>query len=123
MKITEICALSKEAIETLLNGRRTELPDHHSRARRRVPRWPFPGTVELWIPEVGGGERYTLATSLDLSVDGVGIRADEPLPSGMEMAIAIHEPEVSFHGRAVVAHCTALENEFLIGLRFEFEDL
>lgn len=121
MKITEICALSREAIETLLAGRRTVAPDNHQRGRRRAPRWPFPGTVELWIPEVAGGERYALATSLDLSLDGVGICAEEPLPEGMDLAIAIHEPEVSFHGRARVAHCTGVENEFLIGLHFLFE--
>jgi hypothetical protein len=121
MKITEICALSREAIETLLAGRRSIAPDDHTIGRRRATRWPFPGTVELWIPESGGGERYALATSLDLSIDGVGIRADEPLTPGMELAVAIHEPEVSFHGRATVAHCTTIEDEFLMGLRFLFD--
>ena len=87
-----------------------------------MPRWPFPGTVELWIPEGDGTERYELATSLNLSLVGVGIRCDESLESGVELAIAIHEPEVSFHGRAVVRHCTEMESDFLVGLEFLFSD-
>jgi hypothetical protein len=96
-------------------------PRNATKGRRRAPRWPFPGTVELWIPEADGQERYTLATSLNLSLQGMGMRCDEELSEGTELAIAIHEPEVSFHGRAVVRHCTEFEGEYLIGLQFLFD--
>lgn len=96
------------------------MPDDGTETRRGIKRWPFPGTVELWIPEADGTERYALATSLNLSLQGVGIRTDEPLPVGTKMAIALHEPEVSFHGHAVVRHCTPIEDDYLMGMQFEY---
>ena len=121
MDATEICPLTRDAVSELLAARNPADGDRRGSPRRRVARWPFPGTVELWIPEEDGGERYALATSLNLSTDGVGIRSDEELPSGAEVAIAIHEPELSFHGRGVVRHCTAIENEYLVGVQFVYE--
>jgi len=121
MEATEIYPLTEQAIAKLLEGRNTRLPDTKGKARRSVKRWPFPGTVELWIPDEDGLERYALATSLNLSLGGVGIRLDESLPEGMELALAVHEPEVSFHGRAVVRHCTDMEGECLIGLQFVYD--
>ncbi len=120
METAEICPLARNALARLLADRNAAAPDKNGKRRRKVSRWPFPGTVELWIPDEMGLERYTLATSLDLSLDGVGIRCDEPLSAGLELAIAIHEPEVTFHGRAVVRHCTEVEDEYLIGLQFLF---
>lgn len=120
MNAAEICPLTATALEELLRGRQAELPDRNAPRRRALHRWPFPGTVELWVPDENGIEHYTLATSLDLSLQGAGIRCDESLPTGLELAVAIHEPEVSFHGRAVVRHCTAVAEEYLIGLQFVF---
>jgi len=121
MEATEICPLSEEAIAELLEGRNARQPDTKGKARRKVKRWPFPGTVELWIPDQGGLERYALATSLNLALGGVGIRLDESLPEGMELALAVHEPEISFHGRAVVRHCTDMGDDCLIGLQFIYD--
>ncbi|MGD2109857.1 MAG: PilZ domain-containing protein [Phycisphaerae bacterium] len=121
MEITEICPLSEEAVAQLLAGRNAREPDTEHKARRKVARWPFPGTVELWIPDQQGRERYTLATSLNLGLGGVGIRCDEPLSPGLELALAVHEPEISFHGRGTVRHCTEMGGEYLIGLQFVFD--
>ncbi len=115
---TDILPLSRETVAQLLVDRAGIAPSPKGTTRRKVVRWPFPGTVELWLPEADGTERYALATSLNLSAEGVGIRCDEPLSPGVELPIAIHEPEVSLHGRAVVRHCTEIENEFLVGLQF-----
>jgi hypothetical protein len=122
MEATEICRLTEEAVARVLSGRGVTAPRRGKKGRRLVPRWPFPGTVELWIPDGEGAERYELATSLNLSLNGMGIRCDEPLPAGLELAVAIHEPEVSFHGRALVRHCTEVDDEFLIGLEFLFDE-
>lgn len=121
METLEICRLTEEAIARILADRRPHLPEPKGKGRRAAPRWPFPGTVELWIPEADGLERYALATSLNLSLDGTGIRCDEPLSPGLELAIAIHEPEMSFHGHAVVRHCNEIEGDYLIGLQFLFD--
>jgi hypothetical protein len=58
---------------------------------------------------------------LNLSLGGVGLRCDEPLSPGLELAIAVHEPEVSLHGRAVVRHCTGMRGDYLIGVEFLYD--
>ena len=121
MEATEICRLTEKAVAKLLARRGVRVRGKKGKGRRLLPRWPFPGTVELWIPQDDQTERYELATSLNLSLRGVGIRCDEPLTPGLELAVAIHEPEVSFHGRAVARHCTEMEDDYLVGLEFLFD--
>ena len=122
MDTAEICALTEQSVGELLAKRQSWASRADASGRRRTMRWPFPGTVELWIPDEDGGERYALATSINLSIDGIGIRADEELPPGLQLAVAIHEPEMSFHGKAVVRHCTETETgSFIVGLQFLFD--
>jgi hypothetical protein len=119
---TEIQALSRAAITRLLEERDLTLRDTHGPRRRHLVRWPFPGTIELWISRRDGTEDYLLGTSLNLSLEGCGIRCDERLPEGMKVSIAIHEPEISFHGRAVVRHSSRIDGDYLVGLEFVFDD-
>lgn len=123
MATSEILPLTTQAIATLLKQRRAGEALKGGGDRRRMPRWPFPGTAELWIPGENGVEYHVVATSLNLSVSGIGVRCDEALKPGLELSVAIHEPEASFHGRAVVRHCTAIENEYLMGLEFLTEQV
>lgn len=120
MDTSEICALTQEAVMKLLAERAARAGDYGVNGRRKAPRWPFPGTVELWVPDENRIERHTLATSLNLSAYGIGIRIDDALPVGLELAVAIHEPEMSFHGRAVVRHCTEIEDGYYVGMQFGF---
>ena len=117
----EICRLTSEAIAGLLKARNVREPEPGPDGRRRAPRWPFPGTAELWIPDEDGIEYHSLATSLNLSMYGVGIRCDDELTPGLELSIALHEPEVSFHGQARVCHCAEMEDDYLVGLQFIFD--
>jgi hypothetical protein len=123
MDATEICSLSQEALTHMLSVRQEcQARRSHWHGRRSAPRWPFPSTVELWLPEERGVERYLLATSINLSTTGIGLKVDEELPKGLELGIAIHEPEMSFHGRAVVRHCAETERGYWIaGLEFLFD--
>ncbi len=121
MTITdEIRPLTEKAVTTLLKKRQEEAYGKGN-CRREVARWPFPGTVELWVAAESGVEDHQLGTCEDLSVQGAGLRSDIALDVGLEMGIAIHEPEVSFHGRAVVRHCTETEEGyFTVGVEFLF---
>jgi len=122
METVEIYPLTRTAVGSLLGHRNPSGSDDHKDCQRRAPRWPFPGTVELWLPQSGGGERYSLASSINLSSEGIGIRLEEALAPGQLVGIAFHEPEASFHGRAVVRHCTEIvENVFYIGMQFRFD--
>ena len=117
----EICPLTQDAIAKVLASRHAQGSAAKTRNRRRAVRWIFPSTVELWVPDADGTEHYALATSINLSTTGIGIRSDEELRPGLELGIAIHEPEMSFHGRAIVRHCTDTgHNFYIVGLQFVF---
>lgn len=120
LEMLEIQPLTRASVASFLDGRELFTPDEHAHARRRVPRWPFPGTVELWIPE-GDGERYELASCVNLSVDGLGMLCDEKLPYGMRLGIAFHQPEISFHGHAVVKHIARQNGAYYTGVQFLYE--
>lgn len=121
METTEICPLTEDAVGELLARRSGEQRTAKAKGKRKASRWPFPATAELWVPEENGLAHHALGTALNLSLHGVGIRCAEPLAVGVELAIAIHEPEMSFHGRGLVRHCTAIEEDYLVGLEFLFD--
>ena len=123
MEATGICPLTQKAVQELLAARASQSEGHNGKERRRAPRWPFAGTVELWVPDNDGVEHYTLATCIDLSAEGLGIRCDEDLPIGLSLSVAIHQPEMSFHGTSIVRHRTATpKGDFILGLQFCFDD-
>lgn len=121
MESVEVCSLTEASIAKLLTGRHERKSDAAVGGRRKMPRWPFPGTVQLWIPDENGVDEHTLATSVNLSEDGVGILVDDELPIDLELTIALHEPEASLQGRAVVRHCTRIDERYYMGLQFVFD--
>ncbi len=121
MNTTEVFPLTERGLMKLLRTREAARPAGAARGRRKAARWPFPGVVEMWIPDDSGEPQHTLATSVNLSLNGIGIRCDDPLECGLELDIAFHEPEMSFHGRASVRHCTKIDSDHLIGLQFVFD--
>lgn len=121
MDADEIFPLSREAIRTLLENRRAADAEPGDLRRRRLPRWPFPGAVEMWVPTPEGREEHILGTLHDLSEGGVGLRSDVMLEPGQTLAVAIHQPEASFHGKAIVRHATKRASGYYIGMEFQFE--
>lgn len=120
---SEIHPLTRHAVAKLIASRSLsrQASPKEGHCRRQLVRWPFPGAAELWIRDDAGIEQHWLATCLNLSLGGIGIRLDRPLSPGTELDIAVHQPEVSFHGRAVVRHCTpTADGEFAAGLEFLF---
>ena len=122
MDATEIVSLTEEAVARLLAGRNAEDADTSANGRRKAPRWPFPGQVQLWIPDENGQEQLTFATCLNLSLHGLGMLYDEALSIGLEFALAVHQPEASLHGRAIVRHCTLNEDGYYVGVQFLFDE-
>ena len=123
METVDIFPLTEQAVAKLLGDRNAACVPGYPRCQRKTPRWPFPGTVELWLPDEANGERYELANSDNLSLYGIGVRFEEPMEPGLSLGIAFHEPEASFHGHAVVRHCKTLgDGTFYIGMQFQFND-
>ena len=100
MDATEFCVITKQNVADLLAGRKTGETTAPGRERRKTPRWPVPGTVELWVANENGVDELRFGTCLNLSPNGIGITTDFELEPGLELPLAIHQPEVSLHGRA-----------------------
>jgi hypothetical protein len=117
MEATDILPLTRAAIRALLRAREPSAP-LAGPEQRRIPRWPFPGTVEVWSRNADGMEFHHLATCNDLSEGGAGIMCDCWLPVGDTLDIAIHQPEASYHGRALIRHCTRQVHGYAVGVEF-----
>lgn len=122
MQTQEIVKLTQKRIADIVKARQEsgklsdELPHVE---RRKHPRWPFKGAVELW-PEGVDGRSLTHATCLNLSETGMGLSCDEHLNPGQPMEVAIHLPEMTLCGRAVVRYCAEIRGQFMVGMEFLF---
>lgn len=121
MDADEIISLNPDSVHMLLESRQARRRSKTEECRRQVERWPFPGTTQVWITEGADKEKMVIGTCTDVSRAGMGLRVDEPLPMGETVAIAIHQPEASYHGRAIVRHCTSRRKTFFVGLQFIFD--
>jgi len=122
MDAEKIVKLSPESIRELLDAWRVKQHPKHEPDARRKERWPFPGTVEVWLPDECYGERHVLATLHNLSEGGLAMRARRPVPTGTRLSLAVHEPSLSCYGHAVVRHCTRASVGYLVGVEFIFNE-
>lgn len=120
MDAEQIVKLSPAAIEQLLGSQHIKAEPKQPAGKRRAERWPFPGTVEVWLPDECYGERHILATMHNLSIHGLAMRTRRPIPTDTRISLAIHEPQLSCYGHAVVRHCTRATVGYLIGVEFVF---
>jgi len=122
MDADQIVKISPDAIRELLGSRDIEAPSVSPNGKRRQERWPFPGTVEVWLPEGSYGERHVLATLHNLSLGGLAMRTRRPVPTDSRISLAIHLPALSCYGHAVVRHCTQVTVGYLVGVEFQFQN-
>ncbi|MHC5111332.1 MAG: PilZ domain-containing protein [Planctomycetota bacterium] len=121
MKTVEFSPITRTAIAQLLASRGPQKEFSGATGNRQTSRWPFPGTVQIWKTGKNGQEDLVFASSLNMGLQGIGVRMDEPLDVGCEVSIAIHEPEISFQGRAVVRHNSERDGGWYLGLQFVFD--
>ncbi len=120
---SEISSLTEEAVATLLKDRAARRPDDRpAKEKRKHPRWPFPGQVQLWFTDGNGRESIDFAPCVDLSLRGLGMLFADSLSVGTELTLTVHQPEASLHGRGVVRHCSEVEEGYYIGIEFVFDD-
>ncbi len=122
MDAEKIVKLTPESVRELIDSRHVHSVSKQPPGQRKEDRWPFPGAVEVWLPDDCYGERHVLATLHNLSPNGLAMRARHPVPVNARVSLAIHEPELSSYGRAIVRHCTRAQAGYLIGVEFEFSD-
>lgn len=121
LDINEFSQLTQDALVEILAPHDGPGSQYTNPGRRSLSRWPFPATVELWVPVRRGRDEYVLATCMNLSTRGIGIRTNEELQPDTELAIAVHQPEKTLYGRATVRHCTETTDGFYVGLEFLFD--
>jgi hypothetical protein len=122
MDAEKIVKLSPDSVTTLLKQQQVASHPNQPIGQRREDRWPFPGTVEVWLPDECYGERHLLATLHNLSPHGLAMRTRRPVPTETRLSLAIHQPELSCYGHGVVRHCTRAPVGYLIGVEFLFTD-
>jgi hypothetical protein len=122
MDAEKIVKLTPDAVRELLDSRQINVQSKLPPGKRREERWPFPGTVEVWLPDECYGECHVLATLHNLSAMGLAMRARRPIPTSTRIALALHQPELSCYGHAIVRHCTRASVGYLIGVEFEFRE-
>ena len=112
----EFVALNAETIQTLLESGRQQQADRRNRERRREKRWPFPGTVQLWVRNPAGEEFEIHATCQNLNEAGLGLICEQGFEVGMIVPIAIHQPDATYHGTGVIRHCTPSDGAYFLGV-------
>jgi hypothetical protein len=118
MDAERILKISPDVIRDLLASQARRTQSKHPPGHRVTERWPFPGTVEVWLPDDCYGERHVLATLHNLSLGGLAMRTRRPIPSETRLSLALHQPELSCYGHAIVRHCTRAPIGYLVGVEF-----
>lgn len=121
MDAEQIVKITPQVIATLLDSRNINTISKHPHGHRSEDRWPFAGTVECWLPDECYGERHLLATLHNLSNHGLAMRTRRPIPSDTKISLAIHQPEMSCYGHAIVRHCTRAPVGYLVGCELCFD--
>jgi hypothetical protein len=121
MDAERIVKLTPDAIRELVEPRGVKTVSKHENGMRREERWPFPGAVEVWLPETCYGERHVLATVHNISPHGLAMQLERPIDKDTKIELAIHEPELSCYGNAFVRHCTRTAAGYLVGVEFSFD--
>ncbi|MFO0838034.1 MAG: PilZ domain-containing protein [Phycisphaerae bacterium] len=122
MDAEQIVRITPAVVAELLAANQVHSHDKLAPGARKTERWPFAGTVEVWLPDSHYGERHVLATLHNLSSHGLAMRTRCPIPSDTRISLALHQPEKSCYGHAVVRHCTRAPVGYLVGVEFEFSE-
>src|SRR3989304_7257293 len=120
MQTDEIVRLTRKRVAAIIAARRERqesLTPPPGPERRKSPRWPFKGAVELW-PHGGDGSVCWHAAYQNLSETGVGLSTEVHFDQGTTLDIAMHLPEMSLCGQAVVRYCAPVRDHFMVGLEF-----
>lgn len=120
MEAEQITKITPASVQAMLDDRATAAHSKLVPGNRKNERWPFAGTVEVWLPDECYGERHVLATLHNLSSNGLAMRSRRPIPTSTRLSLAVHQPERSCYGDAVVRHCTRAAVGYLIGVEFDF---
>jgi hypothetical protein len=119
MHTDEIVKLTHEVIADVIRRRHGDAEPFPGHERRRSPRWPFPGTVEVHVERSADP---VFGTCCNLSETGLGMCAEKFLEVDSIVELAVHVPEVSFYGKGIVRYCSQTPRGYMTGVEFIFDD-
>lgn len=122
MDADRIVKLTPQSVRELIDAIQVKSHAKHPLGKRAEERWPFPGTVEIWLPDECYGERHVLATLHNLSPGGLAMRTRRPVPCDTRISVAVHQPEMSLYGYGISRHCTRAPVGYLVGVEFIFAE-
>lgn len=120
MKTEEIVRLTRQSVIDLIEARTGNSEPYPGPEKRRKPRWPFPGTVELHATDGTTGQWF--GTCRNISETGLGMACERFFENDTVLDIAIHLPEVSLWGKGIVRYCQNTPAGYMTGVEFIFED-
>jgi hypothetical protein len=122
MHTEEIVKLSRASVTELIKTRlgKYAIEAYTGPERRRSPRWPFPGQVEV-RPTDELHIQPSFFDCRDLSESGMGMCGDVYYPVGSIVELSIHVPEVTLYGRGVVRYCMRTSQGHMMGVEFLFD--
>lgn len=86
--------------------------------RREHPRHTMSEPVDVLVDSTQTPAEVILATGRDISLGGIGVYTDRPLPPGTGMVLSIDNGREKLFAKAVAVHSTLSVGLFKIGARF-----
>ena len=120
MNTDEIAELTEQSVRDLIRVRTEGSEPFPGHERRRAARWPFPGTVEIQSADGEPGQWF--ATCRNISETGLGMACDRGFDQNSLLEIAIHLPEATLYGRAIVRYCQGTPAGFMTGIEFLYPE-
>jgi hypothetical protein len=119
----EIVKLSRRAVVDLIESRLAsgKLEPFAGHERRKSPRWPFPGQVEVRLAD-DDHSPPSFFDCRDLSETGMGMCGEHAYEVGTIIDMSLHVPEVTFYGRAVVRYSMRMRHGQMMGVEFIFDE-
>jgi hypothetical protein len=123
MDTEEIVKLSRRAVANLIESRLAsgKLESYAGHERRKSPRWPFPGQVEVRLL---GDNHYppSFFDCRDLGETGMGMCGEHGYEVGTVIELALHVPEVTFFGKGIVRYSMRTRQGRMMGVEFIFDE-
>ena len=83
---------------------------------RRHTRYPIEGPIRVLWQDANGHERVTNAKVVDVSVSGLKLRVDDPIP--VRSLLLCNDQRLGIRGSGAVRYCLMNKGKYDIGVEF-----
>ncbi len=83
---------------------------------RKHRRYPIQGTLHLLWQDANGRDKMSMGKLVDVSVMGIRLRTEEPVP--VRSYLICNDHRLGISGRGCVRHCAFRKGKYEIGIEF-----